>query len=156
MVVPIPQQEDARGLVPAREDARRDLMRDRHRVSKLPLREGIVFSGQAWTGAHEAWLVFHRFARPGVRLPSMPRSPSRSRSATGTGSPASTIGSFVELVPSEFTLGQYRVQGPITKTGNGHARWVAFTQRRKRLVVANVAVARELAGWCWSLAVMDE
>ena len=67
-----------------------------------------------------------------------------------------TIGSFVELVPSEFSLGQYRVQGPITKTGNGHARWVAFTQRRKRLVVANVAVARELAGWCWSLAVMDE
>jgi transposase len=36
-----------------------------------------------------------------------------------------------------------------------HARWQAFTARKKRLVVANVAVARELAGWCWSLAVLD-
>ena len=25
----------------------------------------------------------------------------------------------------------------------------------KRPVIANVAVARELAGWCWSLAIMD-
>ena len=36
-----------------------------------------------------------------------------------------------------------------------HARWVAFTERRKRPTIANVAVARELAGWCWSLAVME-
>jgi transposase len=36
-----------------------------------------------------------------------------------------------------------------------HARWVAFNLRRKRPVIANVAIARELAGWCWSLAVMD-
>ena len=34
-------------------------------------------------------------------------------------------------------------------------RWVIFTERHKRHVVANVAIARELAGWCWSLAVMD-
>jgi transposase len=27
--------------------------------------------------------------------------------------------------------------------------------RRKRAVIANVAVARKLAGWCWSLAVLD-
>ena len=37
-----------------------------------------------------------------------------------------------------------------------HERWTRFIDRRKRPVVANVAVARELAGWCWSLAVMDE
>jgi transposase len=36
-----------------------------------------------------------------------------------------------------------------------HQRWVGFLERRKRPTVANVAVARELAGWCWSLAVMD-
>ena len=36
-----------------------------------------------------------------------------------------------------------------------HQRWEAFTARRKRPVVANVAVARELAGWAWSLAVME-
>ncbi|HEY8788109.1 MAG TPA: hypothetical protein VIM10_03100 [Actinopolymorphaceae bacterium] len=36
-----------------------------------------------------------------------------------------------------------------------HRQWVAFTARKKRPVIANVAIARELAGWCWSLAVMD-
>ena len=111
-----------------------------------------------------------------------------------------TIGSFIGLVPSEYSSGSSRVQGSITKTGNTHARrllieaawhhraryvagktmrdrwevaspaarargdagnrrlhqrWVRFTDRRKRPVVANVAIARELAGWCWSLAVMD-
>jgi transposase len=37
-----------------------------------------------------------------------------------------------------------------------HHRWEVFTDRKKRPVVANVAIARELAGWCWSLAVMDD
>jgi transposase len=112
-----------------------------------------------------------------------------------------TIGSFVGLVPSEFSSGASRVQGSITKTGNTHVRrllveaawhhrtryrvgktmldrwdqaspaarargdegnrrlhhrWVTFSARRKRPVVANVAVARELAGWCWSLATLEE
>ena len=35
-------------------------------------------------------------------------------------------------------------------------RWAAFDARGKRPSVAAVAVARELAGWCWSLAVMDD
>jgi hypothetical protein len=34
-----------------------------------------------------------------------------------------------------------------------HRRWVGFLERRKRPTTANVAIARELAGWCWSLAV---
>jgi hypothetical protein len=37
-----------------------------------------------------------------------------------------------------------------------HARWVGLNLRRKRPVIANVAVARELAGWCWSLAVLRD
>ena len=37
-----------------------------------------------------------------------------------------------------------------------HGRWDSLTARRRRLVIANVAIARELAGRCWSLAVMDE
>ena len=37
-----------------------------------------------------------------------------------------------------------------------HARWNAFNARHKRNVIANVAIARELAGWCWSLAVLKE
>ncbi|WP_460787768.1 transposase [Microbacterium insulae] len=36
-----------------------------------------------------------------------------------------------------------------------HRRWQQFTLRKKRSTVAAVAVARELAGWCWSLALMD-
>jgi transposase len=36
-----------------------------------------------------------------------------------------------------------------------YRRWTAFDARGKRSTVAAVAVARELAGWCWSLAVMD-
>src|SRR6478609_11073630 len=34
----------------------------------------------------------------------------------------STIGAFPGLVPSEYSSGQSRVQGSITKTGNTHAR----------------------------------
>jgi transposase len=110
------------------------------------------------------------------------------------------IGSYLGLVPSEASSGERRVQGPITKTGNSHARrllveapwhhrkryrpgrelmrrqasqppavrdraergnrrlnqrWKRFDARDKRPTIAAVAVARELAGWCWSLAVMD-
>ena len=37
-------------------------MRARHRLSKLLLRQGIVYSGgQAWTGPHDAWLRQQRF-----------------------------------------------------------------------------------------------
>jgi len=36
-----------------------------------------------------------------------------------------------------------------------HERWITFNLRRKRPVIANVAMARELAGWCWSLAMLD-
>ena len=37
-----------------------------------------------------------------------------------------------------------------------HARWVRFIERQKKSTVANTAIARELAGWCWSLAVLEE
>ncbi len=36
-----------------------------------------------------------------------------------------------------------------------HHRWTVLTANRKKHTVANTAIARELAGWCWSLAVMD-
>jgi transposase len=60
--VPEPYEEAARDLVRAREDARGDLMRARHRLSKLLLRHGLVYDGSAWTGAHEAWLRRQRFS----------------------------------------------------------------------------------------------
>jgi transposase len=246
VTVPSVATEAARDLVRAREDARGDLMRARHRLSKLLLRHGIVYSGgNAWTGVHDRWLRQQRFDNratmtafesdydavlsvvrrrdrldtaiaelaadseftPLVRRLACLRGVSTLTAfglAVEIGDwhrfTGSSIGSFVGLVPSEHSSGASRVQGSITKTGNGHARrllveaawhhrpayqpgktmrdrwelappaarargdagnrrlherWVAFNLRRKRGVVANVAVARELAGWCWSLAVMD-
>jgi transposase len=248
--VPTVDQENARDLVRAREDCRGDLMRARHRLSKLLLRQGIVYSGgQAWTGVHDAWLRQvrrERFDTPVLRTtfesdydavltvkarrdrldeaiatmaadseftPMVRRLGCLRGVSTLTGFALAvelgdwhrfsgkTIGSFVGLVPSEYSSGTSRVQGSITKTGNTHvrrllveaawhhraryvvgktmrdrwelagpaarvrgdagnrrlhARWITFNQRRKRPVVANVAVARELAGWCWSLAVMAD
>ena len=59
--VPGREEEAARDLVRAREDARGDLMRARHRLSKLLLRHGAVYDGTAWTRAHDAWLRRQRF-----------------------------------------------------------------------------------------------
>ncbi|MGH3368390.1 MAG: IS110 family transposase [Nocardioidaceae bacterium] len=247
VAVPTVQQETARDLVRAREDCRGDLMRARHRLSKLLLRHGIVYDdGDAWTGKHDAWLRRRRFENPTTRLtfesdydavlvttarrdrldeaiavmaadseftPLVRRLGCLRGISTLTGFAlaveigdwgrftGNTIGSFVGLVPSEHSSGSSRVQGPITKTGNTHARrllveaawhhraryrpgktmrdrwalatpaarargdlgnrrlharWVRFIDRKKKNTVANTAIARELAGWCWSLAVLDE
>ena len=60
--VPEPHEEQARDLVRAREDARGELMRARHRLSKLLLRHGVVYDASAWTLAHDQWLRRQRFA----------------------------------------------------------------------------------------------
>jgi len=36
-----------------------------------------------------------------------------------------------------------------------HRQWLRFIARKKRGTIAAVAIARELAGWCWSLATLD-
>jgi transposase len=55
--VPGPEEEALRDLVRAREAVRVDLMRCRHRLSKLLLRRGIRFDdGRAWTDRHRRWL----------------------------------------------------------------------------------------------------
>ena len=92
-----------------------------------------------------------------------------------------SIGAYLGLVPSESSSGSSRHQGSITKTGNTHARrllveaaWhhqrllrpagsavaapavMALQARKKEPPVIAVAIARELAGWCWSLATMHD
>jgi transposase len=250
VVVPSVEQEAARDLVRAREDARGDLMRARHRLSKLLLRQGIVYSGgHAWTAKHDDWLRRsgrEQLSAPATRLtfesnydavlsvkarrdrldtaiaemaadceftPLVHRLGCLRGIGTLTGFALAvevgdwdrftgkTIGSFIGLVPSESSSGQTRSQGVITKTGNSHLRrllveaawhhrpayvvgktmrdrwelagpaarargdegnrrlhhrWNTMRARHKRGVVANVAIARELAGWCWSLAVLEE
>lgn len=247
VAVPTVAQEAARDLVRAREDVRSDLMRARHRVSKLLLRQGIVWSGgTAWTCAHHDWLRQQSFTQPALRIAydsafetvlltadrrdrldttilAMAAQPAWSPVVTrlqclrgistltafgltveiGDWSrfTGASIGAFLGLVPTEDSSGSSRSQGSITKTGNSHARrllveaawhhqkpyrtpsktmrtrweqapaaararghagnqrlhqrWQAFQDRKKRPVVANVAIARELAGWCWSLALLD-
>jgi transposase len=246
--VPGVAEEAARDLVRAREDVRSDLMRCRHRVSKLLLRHGIVYSGgHTWNGVHEAWLRGQRFTHRGIQLAfdadleamllTLDRRNRLDKAITEMAADCeytavvhrlgclrgvstltafglavevgdwhrftgATIGAYLGLVPTESSSGQQRSQGSITKAGNTHARrllveaawhhrrayrtpgpvmrarwslatpaatarghagnhrlhqrWQTFIARKKRTVIANVAVARELAGWCWSLAVLDD
>jgi transposase len=247
VTVPSVAQEAARDLVRAREDVRRDLMSARHRVSKLLLRQGIVYyGGHAWTHVHDTWLRTQHFDAPGLQLAyetaydtMLAALDRRDRldaaitrmAADSAYTPVVTrlgclrgvstltafglaveigdwhrltgrsIGAYLGLVPTEHSSGTSRSQGAITKTGNGHARrllieaawhhrqpyrpgvdlrrrwdkaspaarargqrgnrrlherWSGFDARRKRPVLANTAIARELAGWCWSLAVLDD
>lgn len=246
VAVPTTEQEAARNLVRAREDARGDLMSARHRISKLLLRQGIVYTGgKAWTVQHGLWLDRQKFdpaplqlaydASLGAMTAVLDR---RDRLDAAINELAynsqytpvvrnleclrgistltafglaveigdwqrftgQSIGAYLGLVPSEHSSGQSRSQGSITKTGNGHARrllveaawhhrqpyprpsslmrqrwalassaaqarghagnrrlhdrWLVYLEHKKRPVIANVAIARELAGWCWSLATM--
>ncbi len=249
VAIPTVDQEAARDLVRAREDCRNDLMRARHRLSKLLLRHGIVYyGGDAWTGKHDAWLrhdavpqlttkatrltfdadyetvltIKARRDRLDAAIEEMAADSEftavvrRLGCLRGIGTltgfalaveigdwhrfTGNSIGSFMGLVPAEYSSGGSRVLGPITKTGNGHARrllveaawhhrarytvgatmrarwdkapaaarargdegnrrlhhrWVRFIDRKKKSTVADVAIARELAGWCWSLAVLE-
>jgi transposase len=245
--VPGVAEEAARDLVRAREDVRGELMRARHRISKLLLRRGILYSGgKTWTGRHHAWLAAQRFesvpvqaaydaayeavvmaehrrARLDAAIAALARDPAWQPVVARLGClrgidtltalglaveigdwhrfTGSSIGAYLGLVPSESSSGQSRSQGSITKTGNTHARrllveaawhhrpryrpgvalrrrweqapppararghegnrrlnqrWLTFTERNKRPTIANVAIARELSGWCWSLATLPD
>jgi transposase len=215
-----------------------------HRVSKLPLRQGIVYSGKAWTGKHELWLRSHTFATPRRQLaydtaldvmasavdrrnrldkaiPEMAadsvftpvviswdacagldvdciRAGRRDRRLDRLS--GRSIGAYLGLVPTDNSSGSTRTQGrsprPATTTPfacwsrrpgiTGHGigpaascdgagiccpQWLGlvvrrptaaytpgragFDERKNRRLVANAAIARELASWCWSLAVLD-
>jgi transposase len=49
-------EEAVRDLCRARDDAREDLQRCRHRLGKLLLRRGLHYSGRNWTRAHRRWV----------------------------------------------------------------------------------------------------
>jgi len=53
---PSPEDEAVRDLARARDDAREDLQRCRHRLGKLLLRRGLHYAGRNWTRGHRAWL----------------------------------------------------------------------------------------------------
>ncbi len=64
--------------------------------------------------------------------------------------------------PGVIMLSRWAAAPPAARTrgheGNHrlHSRWENYLARKKKPVVAGVAVARELAGWCWSLATMPD
>lgn len=62
--------EAARDLARMRADCREDLMRARHRLSKFPLRKGVVYDKgkTAWTKAHGEWLASISFDDPCEQL----------------------------------------------------------------------------------------
>jgi transposase len=64
--VPTVEQEQLRDLARAREDARQDLMRAKHRAGKFLLRREIYYPGRgrAWTREHRTWLASLRFTDP--------------------------------------------------------------------------------------------
>ena len=66
--VPGREEESLRDLIRAREAVRVDLMRCRHRLSKLLLRHGIRFeNGDAWTSRHGQWLSTITLAQPAAQ-----------------------------------------------------------------------------------------
>jgi len=165
--IPTLEEEAARDLVRAREDARGDLMRSRHRLSKLLLRHGLVYDATAWTRTHDAWLRRQRFDRGplavvfderyGRMLDAKSRRDTLDKAISELAAtppyvdvverlvclrgvstltafaltvelgdwhrfrPAS-LGPFLGLTPSEYSSGQRRRQGAITKAGNSHVR----------------------------------
>jgi transposase len=63
---PTPEQEALRDLCRARTDAKQDLMRCRHRLSKMLLRRGLHYQAakKNWTRAHRVWLRSLSFTYP--------------------------------------------------------------------------------------------
>ena len=53
---PTPDDEAVRDLARARDDAREDLQRCRHRLSKLLLRRGLHYAERNWTRAYRQWI----------------------------------------------------------------------------------------------------
>src|SRR5450755_1350751 len=68
ITVPSATFEAARDLSRAREQIRLDLMRCRHRLSKLLLRHGRVWDRSTWTHAHRQWLSGQTFAHQNTEL----------------------------------------------------------------------------------------
>ncbi len=59
---PTPEEEAVRDLTRAREDAKRDQLSARHRLSKMLLRQGYIFrNGCNWTQRHRVWVKAIRF-----------------------------------------------------------------------------------------------
>lgn len=65
---PTGAEEAVRDLCRSRESAREDLTRARHRMSKLLLRKGVHYPGNAWTVRYWQWLRRLTFEEPALQV----------------------------------------------------------------------------------------
>jgi transposase len=65
---PTPEEGTVRDLCRARDDARDDLQRSRHRFGKLLLRRGLHYPGRNWTRAHRQWVDSLEWAQLAERV----------------------------------------------------------------------------------------
>jgi transposase len=65
---PTPEEEAVRDLCRARDDAREDLQRCRHRLGKLLLRRGLHYGGRNWTRRHRQWMAGLVWTQPAERV----------------------------------------------------------------------------------------
>src|SRR3984893_4219431 len=65
---PTPAEEAVRDWCRARDDAREDFQRSRHRLGKLLLRRGLHYSGRNWTQAHRRWIDSLEWTQPAERV----------------------------------------------------------------------------------------
>ena len=66
---PTPADEAVRDLCRARDDAREDLQRSRHRLGKLLLRRGLHYTGgRNWTKGHRQWIAGLEWTQPAERV----------------------------------------------------------------------------------------
>jgi hypothetical protein len=65
---PTLEDEAVRDLCRARDDAREDLQRCRHRLGKLLLRKGLHYSGRNWTPGYQRWIDSLVWAQPAERV----------------------------------------------------------------------------------------
>lgn len=193
--IPEPEQEVVRDLLRGREDLTADILRSRHRLSKLLLRHGRVYrAGSTWTARHFAWIRAQHFASsrleqlvahhlvvldsrlaqraaldrdiseiarseeyaPAVRRLSCLRGISELSALTlivevGDFHRFASAPAFMGctgLVASEYSSGERRRQGAITKTGNAHLRriLVEAAWQARRAPNFGVAFRRRVAG----------
>ena len=168
--VPTPEDEALRDLVRAREDAKEDELRAKHRLTKFLLRQNIhpPKGVNKWTKKYREWLDTLKFDSTSLRLVYQEyyhqlkeleqrvkryEEEMKCQATEGIHAPiiqalqglrgialvtatslAAEIGSFrrfgtprgimgyTGLIPSEYSSGERRRQGAITKTGNRHVR----------------------------------
>ena len=139
VTIPSVEREQLRDLVRCREDIRCDLVRARHRIGNFLLRREIYWEGpgEAWTRKHRSWLTSIRLSDHASQA---------------------TLADYLHA-HDVLIARRYQVETDLAKLARWkaqrrlNARWRQLKDaRRKPGGIVAVAVARELAAYCWEIA----